>query len=262
VALFLALSSYSVLGTWRVQSLAAYASQGTADTRWVDHAIGSKADAAFVFTPDLQADPHPMWQAEFWNRSVRRVFLLGAPDPNGYPAVATTLEPSGRIVPTANGTRLPKYVVTPPNVDIVGRLVRSTGRLALYRVQAPLRLGSRIEGVSADGWTGADAAYSRFAEGGPAEMEISRPSWAASALPATVTIVAGPLGVDGDGKPRIRRVTERTVVLLKGSGHQRVKLPTSAPFRVEVHVEPTVSPAQFGLPDARQLGVQLSLGTS
>lgn len=264
VALFLVLSSYSVLGSWRVQSLGAYGSQGTSDLRWVDRAIGTNADAAFVFTPDFQADPHPMWQAEFWNRSVRRVFLLDAPDPNGYPAVSTKLEASGRIVPTSAGTRLPQYVVTAPSVDIAGRLVRSTGRFALYRVQAPLRLRSRVEGLFADGWIGADAAYSRFVSGrGPIEMEISHQSFGTSSLPATVTIVAGPLRVDAAGKPSIRRVTVRRVLRLEGPESRRVELRSlRAPFRVEVHVEPTVSPAQFGLSDARQLGAQVSFKTS
>jgi hypothetical protein len=36
------------------------------------------------------------------------------------------------------------------------------------------------------------------------------------------------------------------------------RLKTAASFRVKVNVQPTFSPAQFGHPDTRQLGVQLA----
>jgi hypothetical protein len=32
------------------------------------------------------------------------------------------------------------------------------------------------------------------------------------------------------------------------------------PVRVEIHVRPTFSPSQFGQPDTRQLGAQVSFG--
>ena len=121
IALFLVFSSVTVLRAWAGQSRATHASQGTNDLSWIDKTIGPDADAAFLLTPDFLADPHPLWQSEFWNRSVRRVFLLDASDPNGYPAIPTTLNRAGRLV-TAPGTRQPKYVVTAPGVNIDGTL--------------------------------------------------------------------------------------------------------------------------------------------
>jgi hypothetical protein len=244
IALFLVLSSVTVLKAWAGQSRATHASQGTNDVSWIDKTIGPDADAAFLLTPDFQADPHPLWQSEFWNRSVRRVFLLDAFDPNGYPAVPTTLTGAGRLV-TAPGTRQPKYVVTAPGVDVEGRLLASTPRLALYRVSPPLRLADRSSGLTADGWTGADATYTRYYPGAKLVfVDLSRPR-----LPAV------------PGRARVELVSKGSIVAHRGwiarSGSEktfRFRAPP-APFSVRIHVTPTFSPSQFGLADTRQLGV-------
>ena len=245
IALFLVFSSVTVLKAWAGQARATHASQGTNDLSWIDKTIGSDADAAFLFTPDFQADPHPLLQSEFWNRSVRRVFLLDAFDPNGYPAIPTTLNGAGRLV-TAPGTRQPKYVVTAPGVDVEGKLLASTPRLALYRVASPLRLADRSSGLTADGWTGADATYTRYDPGAKLVLvDLSRPG-----LP----VVPGRVRVELDS--RGSTVAHRAWLARSDSEKAfRFRAPP-APFTVRIHVTPTFSPSQFGLSDTRQLGVR------
>ena len=245
IALFLVFSSVTVLKAWAGQARATHASQGTNDLSWIDKTIGSDADAAFLFTPDFQADPHPLLQSEFWNRSVRRVFLLDAFDPNGYPAIPTTLNGAGRLV-TAPGTRQPKYVVTAPGVDVEGKLLASTPRLALYRVASPLRLADRSSGLTADGWTGADATYTRYDPGAKLVLvDLSRPG-----LP----VVPGRVRVELDS--RGSTVAHRAWIARSDSEKTfRFRAPP-APFTVRIHVTPTFSPSQFGLADTRQLGVR------
>lgn len=244
LAVFFVFSSVTVLKAWAGQANATHASQGTSDLSWIDRTIGSNADAAFVLTPDFQADPHPLWQSEFWNRSVRRVFLLDTVDPTGYPAVTTTLDPSGRLA-TAPGTRQPRYVVTAPGVNVEGKLVASTSRMALYRVAAPLRLADRSTGLTADGWTGADATYTRYQPGAKLVfVSLSRP-----ALPAPPGTVRMELVSGGSTVARrawiARSDSEKTF---------RFRAPP-APFSVRIHVTPTFSPSQFGIADTRTLGV-------
>jgi len=244
IALFLVFSSVTVLKAWAGQSRATHASQGTNELSWIDDKIGRDADAAFLFTPDLQADPHPMLQSEFWNRSVRRVFLLDAADPNGYPAIQTTLSRDGRLV-TAAGTRQPKYVVTAPGVAIEGKLLASTPRLSLFRVSSPLRLVDRASGLTADGWTGAEATYTRYRPGAKAVfVDLSRPD-----LPAPPSQVSVELVSNGS------TVAHRAWVA-RANAEQifRFKAPP-APFSVRIHVTPTFSPSDFGIADTRQLGV-------
>jgi hypothetical protein len=244
IALFLVFSSVTVLRAWAGQSRATHASQGTTDLSWIDKTIGPDADAAFLFTSDFQADPHPLWQSEFWNRSVRRVFLLDALDPNGYPAIPTTLDRAGRLA-TAPGTRQPKYVVTAPGVNVEGRLLASTPRLALYRVSSPLRLADRSSGLTADGWTGADATYTRYYPGAKVVfVDLSRP-----ALPAVPSRVRVELASKGS------TVAHRAWIARSDSEKTfRFRAPP-APFSVRIQVTPTFSPSQFGLADTRQLGV-------
>lgn len=244
IALFLVFSSVTVLKSWAGQSRATHASQGTNDLSWIDKTIGPDADAAFLLTPDFQADPHPLWQSEFWNRSVRRVFLLDAPDPTAYPAIPTTLNGAGRLV-TAPGTRQPKYVVTAPGVNVDGRLLASTPRLALYRVSSPLRLADRSSGLTPDGWTGADAIYTRYSPGAKVVfVDLSFPE-----LPAVPGRVRVELVSNGSTVAHrawtVRSDSERTF---------RFRAPP-APFSVRIHVMSTFSPSQFGLADTRQLGV-------
>jgi hypothetical protein len=244
IALFLVFSSVTVLKTWAGQSRATHASQGTNDLSWIDKAIGPDADAAFLLTHDFQTDPHPLWQSEFWNRSVRRVFLLDAFDPNGYPAIPTTLNSAGRLV-TAPGTRQPKYVVAAPGVDVDGRLLASTPRMTLYRVSSPLRLDDRSSGLTPDGWTGADATYTRYYPGAKLVfVDLSRP--ALPAVPGRVRVELVSKGSTVARRAWIARSDSETTF--------RFQAPP-APFSVRIHVTPTFSPAQFGLADTRQLGV-------
>jgi hypothetical protein len=245
IALFLAFSSVTVLKSWAGQSRATHASQGTNDLSWIDKTIGPDADAAFLLTPDFQADPHPLWQSEFWNRSVRRVFLLDTLDPAGYPAIPTTLNSAGRLV-TAPGARQPKYVVTAPGVDIDGKLLASTPRLALYRVSSPLRLDDRSSGLTADGWTGADATYTRYYPGAKVVfVDLSRPK-----LPAVPSRVRLELLSNGS------TVAHRAWIARSDSEKTFRFLAPPAPFSVRIHVRPTFSPSQFGIGDTRQLGVR------
>jgi len=245
IAVFLVFSSVTVLKAWAGQARATHASQGTNDVSWIDKTIGPGADAAFLFTPDFQVDPHPLYQSEFWNRSVRRVFLLDAFDPNGYPAIPTTLNSAGRLV-TAPGTRQPKYVVTAPGVDVDGKLLASTPRLALYRIASPLRLADRSSGLTADGWTGADATYTRYDPGAKlVVVGLSRP-----ALPV------GPGRVRVELDSRGSTVAHRAWLARSDSEKTfRFRAPP-APFTVRIHVTPTFTPSQFGLADTRQLGVR------
>jgi len=244
IALFLVFSSVTVWKAWLGQARATHASQGTNDLSWIDKTIGSDADAAFLFTSDLQADPHPLLQSEFWNNSVRRVFLLDAADPNGYPAIPTTLSRDGRLT-TAPGTRQPKYIVTAPGVDVDGKLLASTPRLALYRISSPLRLNDRSSGLTADGWTGADATYTRYDPGAKVVfVELSRPD-----LPT------GPARVQMELVSKGSTVANRALVV-RGNSEKTLRFQAPpAPFSVRIHVTPTFSPAQFGIADTRQLGV-------
>jgi hypothetical protein len=253
VAVFLALSAWSVAGTLRDQAKATRIETHTTNADWIDEAVGAEADVPFIFTADLMVNPHLLWQTEFWNRSVGDVYGLNAADPTSVPVVPTTVDARGRIVRTADrGVLTPRYVVAQPGFDIAGEQVLAEGRLILYRVDAPLRLESQLDGVSSDGWSGPSATYTNYSgRPGVIRVDVGRAGWGGPDVPGEVTI--GVERVDSG-----RRVSTISWVVHTGSKRRfRLRVPTS-PFRVNIRVEPTFSPAAYGFGDTRQLGAQVA----
>jgi hypothetical protein len=266
VALFLIISSRSVFGMTEAQALAARNEPGVSDPSWVDHRLGRRARAAFLFTSDFSADPHPVWQTEFWNRSVGSVYNFGGSDPTGLPSVATTFDPAtGRISPTpATGSqsRLPRYVVVDAKTHLDGRLLEQQGRLALYRVDKPLRLADSMAGVYPDGWMGAIATYDRFTssrQGRPRAIVVLSRAGIAGPAPARARITVGALRIVA-GSASMGRIWSRQVGVVRDGSSRRFSLPARrSPYRVEVHLAPTFSPSQFGsAADTRQLGARVT----
>jgi hypothetical protein len=254
VALFLALSAWSVAGTLRDQANLTRLEAGSANVSWIDDAIGTDADAPFVFTADLVANPHPLWQTEFWNRSVGDVYGLDVVDPTGLPTVRTTIDARGRFVSVDDGRRplSPRYVVAQPVVGIAGEKIASTDRLVLYRIRGPLRIDQRVDGVFADGWSGANATYTNFStRPGTVNVDVGRAGWTGPDTPGAVRI-------DVERIDSGRRVSTATWVIHSGAKRTfRLKTP-AAPFRVKLSVQPTFSPATHGFSDTRQLGAQVA----
>jgi hypothetical protein len=242
------------------------------EAMWIDRELGEGESAALVITPhpDVYTSSAALLQTEFWNRRVEDVGLLGGSEICPLPADVLTVDPAtGQIArPTAAGP-VPvdeSHVVVQRGTAVFGELVAEGGTvlsipLALYRVIPPLRLETATDGIHADGWMGSDASYTRYAvpdEGGSVDIGLSRAAWTGPDVPGRVRIRIGRLVPDADGVPRL--VPRETVRWTIHSGDQRVfrLAAPSPPFRVEVHVEPTFSPSEFGQPDPRQLGAQVT----
>jgi hypothetical protein len=253
VAVFLAMSAWSVAGTLREQANATRLETRTPNEDWIDDAVGSGTEVPFVLTPGLASVPHLLWQTEFWNRSVGDVYALDSADPTNIAVVSTTVDARGRVIRTADKRPLaPRYVVAQPGVDVVGEKVAAEGRLVLYRVPAPFRLESRADGVYEDGWSGANATYTNYSKRpGKVRVHVSRLAWGGPDVPASVTME---VRLVNSGR---RMSTARWVVHSLSERTFRLKTP-AAPFRIDVRVQPTFSPAEFGSPDPRQLGAQLA----
>jgi hypothetical protein len=263
VGLFLVLSGYTVHGTIDEQSTAARGVQRVGDPSWIDDRLGSSAQVGFVYGPSMNANPHLLWQTEFWNRSVRGVYVLGTDRTLSYSDDEIRLDSAGRLVPKASGRPIDEtYLLADPSLGIVGDVVATPGQLALIRIDPPARLGSAVDGVFADRWSGPQAGLSQYAPlpGGRRRLrvEVSREGWGGPDVPGRVTISAGPLRMTATG-PGIARVTvTREWTVHSGLARTFVLPVPPTPFRAEVRVSPTFSPAQFGQPDTRQLGAQLA----
>jgi hypothetical protein len=107
---------------------------------------------------------------------------------------------------------------------------------------------------------GGTAAYVQYvgARRGQVEVTLSRTSWSGPDVPGHAVVRIGPLVVQ-DGTATIAKVTAERTATIHARQSRTVTLPTPPPpFRVEVSISPTFSPAQFGLGDTRQLGAQVS----
>jgi hypothetical protein len=253
VAVFLAMSAWSVAGTLSDQALATRLETHTTNADWIDEAVGPDAHVPFIFTADLMNNPHLLWQTEFWNRSVGDVYGVNAADPTSLPVVSSTVDARGRVVRAADGAPLsPRYVVAQPGTDIAGEQLAAEGRLILYRVDPPLRLETRLDGVHGDGWSGANATYTNFStRPGTVSVDVGRAGWSGPDTPGAVKI-------DVERIDSGRRVSTASWVVHSGAKRTfRLRTP-AAPFRVKLSVQPTFAPAAHGFSDTRQLGAQVA----
>jgi hypothetical protein len=266
VAAFLALSSYPVVTTLHSYSQALRDSAGTLGSpSWIDERIGRSANASFLLgtTSDIWPETLSLWQNEFWNRGLGPVYNLGTPEPAGGPETPVQVSPgNGVIVSKVTGQPVrARYVVSSLAFGLDGRLIGARPPFALYRTDGgPLRVAEARAGIYGDGWTGADASYTRFVPTprGRVTVTLSRASWRGQDVPGHVRVQLVPLEGPGAGKALVTR----RWTLHSGGGHAFTLPAPNRPFVVTVHVSPTFSPSQFGQADTRRLGAQLRFSYS
>jgi hypothetical protein len=209
------------------------------------------------------ADADGIWETEFWNQSLKKVWSLDGTAPGPGPTQTPDLV-------TATGILAPqpteRYVMADAGVDLVGTVVARASHWRLYRLNGPLRLADAVTGIFADGWQGKESAFSQYAStGGRRRIAVSvgRLGWNGPDKPGRVVITVGHLMIGPDHQPHMGLVTD----VRRWTAHSHIQKTFSIPappppFRVEVTVSPTFSPGEFGASDRRQLGVQTSYALS
>jgi hypothetical protein len=143
----------------------------TGQRDWVDATVGRDADVTFVRSG--RTDAFTLWQNEFFNRSIGRVFELGTPLGGGLPSTQA-------IVETATGDLAPRarteYALTDESVPLEGTVVArdKPKGMVLLRVAGPLRVTQLVEGVFPDTWSGPFVTYTRLrCDGGSVSVQVS-----------------------------------------------------------------------------------------
>jgi hypothetical protein len=148
-------------------SRSAYAQGIGAGKSWIDRAAGPDADVAVLWSG---GNRYTVWQNEFWNRSVRRVYSLGSTMSGGLPAVPVSIglrdRATGILRDRKGRELLDPYVLTSSSVTLVGRRVAAdpAKKLVLYRVSVPVRVTTRIVGLypeRANPWSSGRVVWSR-----------------------------------------------------------------------------------------------------
>jgi hypothetical protein len=204
-------------------------------------------------------DKNPVYLLEFWNRSVGLVWSLdgSAPVPTLSPDLAA---PDGTLRPDPDV----RWVVASDGVEVVGkRAAEPRGGMTLFRIQPPLRLRYGQTGVYPDGWMGAEAGYSQYApdEGatrGFARIVLSREAWCGKDVPGKITVKVGPVVVRAN-QPSLGHPVQIRRDVIHSCEQKTLVIPAQVPFRVEVSISPTFSPARIdpALGDLRDLGARV-----
>jgi hypothetical protein len=119
VALYLLAVLSAVIG--RTHATSAFAAQFIQSNRgWIDQAIGPHGHAVVVYSG--RADPHVVWENEFFNRSVGEVYYLREPSWAGLPEQKLVLR-NGTLVDESGKPLRARYALVDPWVVLRGREV-------------------------------------------------------------------------------------------------------------------------------------------
>jgi glycosyltransferase involved in cell wall biosynthesis/4-amino-4-deoxy-L-arabinose transferase-like glycosyltransferase len=222
---------------------------GRKDKSWIDAAVGRDAHVAVVWAG---GNDLAVWESEFWNRSVDRVYGLGARLPGDMPEEQTTVDPATGIL---RGVR-ERYVLAPSSVQLVGTRVAadSAKQLVLYRVTPPARITTSFTGLypttpGVEAWSRGHVRWLRSScTGGTLSVKVSSDQ---KLFPKAQT-----LAIRGT-------TTARTLSIAPGTTDRLVTLalaPVNGVCRVDFAISPTAVPAQVepGNTDTRRLGLHFT----
>lgn len=229
---------------------------------WVEKAIGRNRRAVYLNTPP--GNSPTLLETEFWNPNVSAIYNLGPGEICGLAETTATIDvDTAKVSPPTKGI---DYAIDSPG-SAAGTLVAAGGPseypLGLYKIKRPLRVASTSAGVYGDGWMGAGAFFALFGSSPnrPAHLTLTlgRTGWSGPDVPGHVLILVGKPASDNGKVVRVYDVRRWVVHRLE---QRTFTFDVRLPVRVEVHIEPTFSPSQFGGPDTRQLGAQVAFSWS
>jgi hypothetical protein len=265
LGVFFVVSSSPVFGGLKGNAFLARYSVGLGgDSSWIEQDLGRDRPVTYLYTETAQgklAATRTLTQAEFWNRNISWVTGLGATELCPLPEKSGRIdENSGAITPTEDqGPLAEPLVVTTGTLALSGKRIASHPPLVAYRIRQPLHLATSTTGVYSDGWTSGKATYTRFdppAPGSTLLVDVSRVAWGGKDVPGAVTVRVSALP---DGSNPGRPLGTRRWVIHSVTARQfRFRLPQQ-PFRVEVSVDPTFVPSDYGVADDRPLGAVLGI---
>jgi hypothetical protein len=140
---------------------------------WIDRTVGQDANVSFLW--HYAGETRPLWNNEFFNRSVRTVYTINGPDPadGGLPETPVFARGDGELA-TADGA-VPRVQFAVSYTDIAGTPLAHDSKmgLTLYRVDGPLVVLTRVSGVYPDTWGGRNVTYRRYScTGGSLSVQL------------------------------------------------------------------------------------------
>jgi hypothetical protein len=125
---------------------------------WIDRAVGTNAKVDYVWSG---ANPYTIWENEFFNRSLRRVYSLGGSASDPLTETPVTRRSSGELVADGRVVNA-QYVLADGSTEVHGELVAQDPiGVRLYRVGGPVVTLAHVTGLYPDTWSGRRVTYER-----------------------------------------------------------------------------------------------------
>lgn len=238
---------------------------------WIDQATHGQG---VTYIGNHIGDPTGLWLTEFWNESIQHVDTLDGSAPGPGPTVTPTL---WHVDGSMTGDPSLNYVVAESDVLLAEPVVKRLGGLTLYKLPShPWRLQQVVYGRTGDGWIigtsddrSADGTYAYFGPGhrvGTLTVQVGRQFCPSKGAPRAHAVVrVGRLALSSQNIPVVGRVLAVRRFLVPTCATPKHPVETlvfhiAPPLAVLVNVSPTISPADYGSSDARQLGAQVGFG--
>jgi dolichyl-phosphate-mannose-protein mannosyltransferase len=225
-----------------------------ADRDWIDKALPSGTDAAFLWTG--RTDRLTVQISEFFNRQVGSVYYVTDPTPGGLPETRVRIDPkSGRVTLPDGSPVRDRFLLADSSFEPDGQLLgQDLGwGVRLWRVNTPLVAAVRVTGLYPnDTWSGRQVTYLRR-RCKPGRLSVDLSSDDKLFLdPQTVVATS-----NGSVVGRVRLRGNRHVVLTVPVE----PVPGTSECRVVYTVSPTAVPSEVvdGSTDHRELGAHFNL---
>jgi len=236
---------------------------------WVDQAAGGRG-VTFVGQDISSGDALGLNLMEFWNRDVRNIWSLDGTAPGPGPTLTPDLHSRRGALSSDAGQ---PYVLTTDRVELVGRVVARRAGYTLRRAMHPLSLHVASYGITTDGWiqgTSDDpVARGTFAYFGPGSAigtlraSVGRRGFCPTGVaPAHIVVRAGPLELNTQNAPTLRRVTYVRRLTVPNCSARDLTIRLAPPFAVQVTATPLFHPIDFNIGDNRYLGAQVGFAFS
>jgi Dolichyl-phosphate-mannose-protein mannosyltransferase len=197
---------------------------------------------------------------EFWNQSIKHVWTIDGTAPGPGPTLTPDLARADGTLRYDPGL---DYVLAGNGVSVVGRTVQANGPLTLVRVAHPWRLREAFYGRAPDAWVADrnDATYAYFGPGrrGVLTVDVSRSGFCARSAPPTPVVVGiGPVALNSQRAPVVGHAATVRRFLLHSCQDHPIRVHTTAPVAVSLHVARLVRATDYGIGDSRELGAQFN----
>ena len=175
VLVYFAVSEKPIEGKHRAASIGALFAGITNPHRdWIDRAVGSDAQVAAIWSGNT--DRYAIWENEIFNRSVGKVYDLGATLSGDLPETPLTVDRKTGVMSADGKPVRSRYVLADSSVSLGGTVVAQDTRkgMFLYRLSGPLRQTSYVTGLyPQDTWSGPTAEYTRLdCKGGSVTVQL------------------------------------------------------------------------------------------